>query len=176
MLPAATRQHPSRSPTVPSRSNGTQQRLLSNRSPTPTPRATSAPRRRRPEPPRGRERYTTTSSGETPSEGVDPRFAARYLRTDDSLTFAFNGRRAFVQSIAGGAAHADLTAAALAIAAEDDGLGAPCPRLCLFHVDRHILFPDGAFFRVPASFVFVGAGAALCLASALVSWLACVLL
>jgi hypothetical protein len=48
----------------------------------------------------------------------------RYRRHDKSATHAHEARMAFVRSIEGGAAHADLVAAALAIAAEDDAIGA----------------------------------------------------
>jgi hypothetical protein len=49
---------------------------------------------------------------------------SRYVRHDASAAHAHAARRAFVGAIAGGAARADLVEAALAIAAEDDALGA----------------------------------------------------
>ena len=49
---------------------------------------------------------------------------ARYRRHDSSALHAHQARAAFVQSVQHGAARTDLVAAALAIAAEDDAIGA----------------------------------------------------
>lgn len=58
---------------------------------------------------------------------------ARFVQHDGSALHAFSARQTFVCSIAEGAAHADLVQAALAVAAEDDALGARSTRWLVGH-------------------------------------------
>jgi hypothetical protein len=74
--------------------------------------------------PHARERVTSTNMVNQDSR-YDALADARFRRNDDSLLLSYQARMAFVESIRHGAAHTDLAEAALAIAAEDDALGAP---------------------------------------------------